>query len=56
VGPPAVFDSHHTMPAWSPDGTQIAYVHLDDDEIWGNCLGSDVKAFKGDVGRIGDRE
>ena len=36
VGPPSVFDSHYTMPVWSPDGKQIAYVHLDDDEGWGN--------------------
>jgi TolB protein len=36
VGPPSVFDSHYTMPVWSPDGKQIAYVHIDDDGGWGN--------------------
>lgn len=36
AAPPAATDSHHTMPAWSPDGQKIVYVHLDDDEEWGN--------------------
>jgi TolB protein len=31
-------DSHHTMPAWSPDGRKIVYCHLDDDEAWGHIF------------------
>ncbi|WP_433616144.1 TolB family protein [Dactylosporangium sp. CA-139114] len=36
--PLAGSDSHHTMPAWSPDGTRIAYCDLDDDEAWGHIF------------------
>ena len=36
TAPPPATDTHHTMPAWSPDGKRIAYVHLDDDEAWGH--------------------
>ncbi|MEU7867760.1 hypothetical protein [Dactylosporangium sp. NPDC049140] len=36
--PRAGSDSHHTMPAWSPDGTRIAYCDLDDDEAWGHIF------------------
>jgi len=31
-------DEHHTMPAWSPDGTRIAHAVIDDDEAYGHIF------------------
>jgi Tol biopolymer transport system component len=45
-------DAHHTMPAWSPDGKRIAYVHLDDDEAWGPHLHDQSRRHRQHPGHV----